>query len=69
MKAKTTIGQNGLIQGALTQEDLDKVSSLINNMKIVYFDCGHGIHVEKRREYIKELMEIVKKISRYKNNY
>lgn len=61
MKANTTIGQNGLVQGALTQEDLDKVSSLINNMKIVYFDCGHGIHVEKSREYIKELMEIVKK--------
>ena len=47
MKAKTTIGENGLLQGALSDEDLQRVNTLIENMKIKQFDCGHGIHTEK----------------------
>lgn len=52
MKANTTISEDGLIQGALTDEDLEQVSKLINNIKIKYFDCGHGIHNEKPKEFI-----------------
>ena len=36
MKAKTTIGENGLLQGALSDEDLQRVNALIENMKIQY---------------------------------
>ena len=57
MKAKTTIGENGLIQGALTDEDLKRVNELIINMKIEYFDCGHGIHVEQSKKFINCLKE------------
>ena len=57
MKAKTTIGENGLIQGALTDEDLKRVNELITNMKIEYFDCGHGIHVEQSKKFINCLKE------------
>lgn len=53
MKAKTVIGENGLIQGALTDEDLEEVSKLIENIKVEYFNCGHGIHVEKPKQFIK----------------
>ncbi len=55
MKAKTVIGEDGLIQCALTDEDLDKVKSLIKNINVVYFDCGHGIHNEKPKQFIKTL--------------
>ena len=55
MKANTTIGQDGLIQGALTDEDLKKVTELISNIKVEYFDCGHGIHNEKSKQFINSI--------------
>ena len=36
MKATTTIGENGLLQGALSDEDLKQVNDLINNMNQVF---------------------------------
>lgn len=56
MKAKTTIGEDRLIQGALTEEDLEQVNNLIVNMNIERFDCGHGIHIEKSKQFIKSLI-------------
>ena len=56
MKAKTTIGEEGLIQGALTDDDLEQVKSLITNMDIEYFECGHGIHIEEPKQFIKLLI-------------
>lgn len=55
MKANTTIGQDGLIQGALADEDLKKVTELISNIKVEYFDCGHGIHNEKSKQFINSI--------------
>lgn len=55
MKANTTIGQDGLIQGALTDENLKKVTELISNIKVEYFDCGHGIHNEKSKQFINSI--------------
>ncbi len=52
MKAKTVIGEDGLVQGALTDEDLQQVTTLIKNIKVEYFDCGHGIHSEKPKEFM-----------------
>ena len=53
MKANTAIADDGLIQGALTDEDLKQVTSLIKNIKVEYFDCGHGIHSEMPKEFIR----------------
>lgn len=55
MKANTKIGDDGIIQGALTDEDLKKVCSLIENITVEHFDCGHGIHNEKKREFVKSV--------------
>lgn len=52
MKANTIISKEGVIQGALTDEHLNKVKKLIKNIEIVYFDCGHGIHAEKRKQFL-----------------
>ena len=56
LKAKTTIGADGLIQGALTDEDLEQVNKLISNMNIERFDCGHGIHVDQPKQFVKALI-------------
>ena len=61
MKAKTIIGEDGLVQGALTDEDLSKVDSLIKDMDIKYFNCGHGIHNEKSREFVSTVRSFLSK--------
>lgn len=67
MKANTTIGKDGLIQGALSDEDLEQVSKLIRNIKVEYFNCGHGIHSEKPKEFIRSVNGIVKKQELHKD--
>ena len=61
MKAKTIIGEDGLVQGALTDEDLQQVTTLIKNIKVEYFNCGHGIHSEKPKEFIRSVKETLAK--------
>ncbi|MDE6434793.1 MAG: alpha/beta hydrolase [Lachnospiraceae bacterium] len=51
MKAQTKIGEDGILMAALSEEDLEKVSELIADCQIVRFDCGHGIHIEKPKEF------------------
>lgn len=52
LKAKTTISEDGILMAALSDEDLKKVSELIADCFVVRFDCGHGIHIEKPKEFI-----------------
>ena len=47
-----------LLQGALSDEDLQRVNSLIENMKIQRFDCGHGIHTEKANQFVEAIIQI-----------
>lgn len=56
MKANSTIGENGLLQGALSDDDLKQVDSLIENMTILHFNCGHGIHTDKPKQFIQALL-------------
>ncbi|MDD3415300.1 MAG: hypothetical protein PHY47_15040 [Lachnospiraceae bacterium] len=39
---------------ALSEGDLERVSELVVDGQIMRFDCGHGIHIEKPREFICE---------------
>lgn len=57
MKANTIIGDDNIIQGALTDEDLKLVVSLIENIDVEYFDCGHGIHVDKKKDFVKGVVK------------
>ena len=61
MKANTIIAENGVVQGALTDEDLSKVDSLIKDMDIKYFNCGHGIHNEKSKEFVSSIRSFLSK--------
>ena len=53
MKAQTNISENGILMAALSEDDLKKVSELISDCNIVRFDCGHGIHIERPKEFMK----------------
>ena len=56
MKANTKIGDDGIIMGALTDDDLQQVTDLIKNIRVEYFNCGHGIHIEKKKEFVKSVI-------------
>ncbi len=48
MKAQTNI----------SEDDLKRVSELVADLQIVRFDCGHGIHMEKPKEFIECLSKL-----------
>ena len=56
MKANTKIADDGIIMGALTDENLQQVTALIKNIRVEYFNCGHGIHNEKKKEFVKSVI-------------
>lgn len=47
---------DGILMAALSEEDLKRVSELIADLRIVRFDCGQGIHMEKPKEFIELLL-------------
>lgn len=58
MKALTNISEDGILMAALSEEDLKRVSELVDDLQIVRFDCGHGIHIEKPGDFIECLLTI-----------
>ena len=58
MKAQTNISEDGILMAALSEEDLKRVSEIIADLQIVRFDCGHGIHIEKPKEFIECLANL-----------
>lgn len=59
LKAQTTIGKDGLLQGAMSDADATRAADLIPNCKIRHFACGHGIHVEKKAEFLTAVREFI----------
>lgn len=58
MKAQTNISEDGILMAALSEEDLKRVSEFIADLQIIRFDCGHGIHIEKPKEFIECLAKL-----------
>lgn len=58
MKAKTNSSEDGILMAALSEEDVERLSQLIADCRITRFDCGHGIHIEKPKEFIECLMKL-----------
>ena len=58
LKAKTETNENGILMAALSEEDLICVQKFIRNCKVVRFDCGHGIHIEQKKEFISCLLSL-----------
>lgn len=57
MKAKTNYNEQHILLGAMSDEDVKRVNSLIAHSNVLYFDCGHAIHLEKEREFIQTLLD------------
>ncbi len=60
MKAKTNVNEDGILMAALGEEDLKRVSEWIVNLEVVRFDCGHGIHIEKPKEFTECLTGLIR---------
>lgn len=60
MKAKTNFDDKGILLAAMTNEDANLVQNLIDHCSIVQFDCGHGIHIEKKKEFIEAINNFTK---------
>ena len=52
MKAKTETDDDGILRAALNEEDVQRVAELIPDCTVVRFDCGHGIHTDKPKEFV-----------------
>ena len=52
MKAKTETGDGGILMAALSEEDVQRVAELVGDCTVVRFDCGHGIHTDKPKEFV-----------------
>lgn len=52
MKARTNMSEDGTLMAALSEEDLERVTELIADCRIVRFDCGHGIHIENPEKFV-----------------
>lgn len=55
MKAKTEWSDDGILLAALDEDDLERCLKLIKQVNLERFDCGHGIHIEKPREFVKSI--------------
>lgn len=61
LKANTVVGENGLLQCALSEEDLDRVCTLISDCRVERFNSGHGIHTEREKEFVKMVRAFVRR--------
>ncbi len=61
LKAKTEISEDGILMAALSEDDVNRVAEWMDDCTVVRFDCGHGIHVEKPKEFIQTILREKKK--------
>lgn len=55
LKAKAERAPDGLLLGALGEEDLAQVLALIPDCTLARFDCGHAIHIEAKKAFLAAL--------------
>lgn len=56
LKASTMYGEDGVLYAANTEEDADKVMTLLQNAERIDIESGHSIHFEKPKEFA-EILE------------
>ncbi len=62
MKAKTDWSDDGVLFAALDEDDLAKCLGLISDCELVRFDCGHGIHIEKSRDFVSAIKDSISRV-------
>ena len=57
LKAETNVSPEGILFCALSEDDLASVERLVRNIRVVRFACGHAIHIEKKKEFLRAVLE------------
>ena len=57
LHAKTEIMEDGTLNGAMSQEEADRIVTLIPNCKYLKVDSLHVIHIDKSLMYIQILKD------------
>lgn len=60
MKAKTNYDKDNILLAAMSEDDAALVNNLIAGSEVVHFECGHGVHIEKKKEFIKAVLDFAK---------
>ena len=60
MKAKTNFDDKGILLAAMSDEDAILAQELIKQCELLTFDCGHGVHIEKKNEFINAIVNFTK---------
>lgn len=58
LKAQSVTDDHGVTFTALSEQDLGKVCELIPQCETIKYACGHFIHIEKTKDYIKFLLSL-----------
>lgn len=61
MKARIEQGPDGIIQGALADEDLERVAACVPRFELQRFHCGHAIHVDRNGDFNRALKKFIMK--------
>ena len=61
MKAKNEEGDGGIIQGALAEEDLERVAALVPRFQLQRFSCGHSIHIDRNGDFNRAMKKFILK--------
>ena len=59
LHAKTEIMEDGTLNGAMSQEEADRIVTLIPNCKYLKVDSLHVIHIDKSLMYIQILKDFL----------
>lgn len=62
LKANTQYGKDGVLYAANTEDDADKVQSLIGNCERIDIKSGHSIHFERPDAFIAACEQLLNKI-------
>ena len=52
LKAKTETGDEGILYSAMSDEDLLLLEETLNYVRVIRFDCGHGIHIVRAKQFM-----------------
>ena len=66
LRAKASIDKDGILMGAMSNEDVEKVHNLIKNNYLIEIKSGHNIHYEKPKIFIEILQRLLGLINKAK---
>lgn len=62
IKAETAYGKDGVLYAANSDEDAERVNRLIKGSEMITIKSGHDIHFEKPKEFVRIMVDFLKKI-------